>query len=403
MKSFWRQPYQFFEEVNSAVKARTMLEPTWLKSTNKTAPLHQGLHMKLELREIEFLEDKYRHLYLNQFRSETSHIINLEPGTQKYYSAPIDIFFARFNELVKQGVSPDKAYESCLNEKVNSVEIENLATHYFKQQSGMIYADVDKDSINSNASYMTPYFKARSEIDRKDYLALVKFIKERKEAGLTKKLYKNEVDFATNDDILRYISAHPDDAYFFADLRLIPSSRNFTKLLKAFEARSEEEDKDKKLEREMKTIETEIKTLEEGEKELKSLLNLEDAETESAKSPEKTTEEEMETPISSIEQHIGNIRDLIEDISEEYGIDLKSGSLYDSLDQKTRLKVLNEYLTYMPEEVSNLKKPYYVDKMQKFVGEFENIPHETLLDIEQTRTLTRKKLSKLFENYRKLK
>lgn len=70
MKSYWRQPYQFFNEVASAIKARTMLEPLWFKTTSKYPTVHQGLHMRIELREIEFLEDKYRHLYLKQFPLE---------------------------------------------------------------------------------------------------------------------------------------------------------------------------------------------------------------------------------------------------------------------------------------------------------------------------------------------
>lgn len=70
MKAYWRRPYQFINEVGSAIRAKTMVEPVWWRHVIKEYPIHQGLHSKVRLQNLSFLEDKYRKLYYKEYPSE---------------------------------------------------------------------------------------------------------------------------------------------------------------------------------------------------------------------------------------------------------------------------------------------------------------------------------------------
>lgn len=70
MKSYWRRPYHFIQEVGSAIRAKTMVEPVWWRHVIKEHPIHQGLQGKMALKNITFLEDKYRAMYYERYPHE---------------------------------------------------------------------------------------------------------------------------------------------------------------------------------------------------------------------------------------------------------------------------------------------------------------------------------------------
>lgn len=65
-----------------------------------------------------------------------------------------------------------------------------------------------------------------------------------------------------------------------------------------------------------------------------------------------------------VEHSIKDLSSLITKMSVDFGVDIKKDSLFDSLDDKGRAKVLLKFASVLPpEEFKKLKQPYYQDKM----------------------------------------
>lgn len=373
----------------------------------------------------------------------------------------MDYFFEKFQKYIAKGLKPDDAFDRCMDEKKTELKTQSLERYYFKQQANVISEKLHYDPPFTAGPFLSSYEKAKALVDRENYMAISELINNKKELGDMSKLRRGALRFATDDDIVRYIDAHPEDAHFFEGLRLLTGQARVTHALSIAqptdltenlvtfggepiddgyldrlnmemtemnlkpdnEPTKDEDEMDTYLQLLNSSMADSAEDIKFGDLDYRidyNNVSLKDDYYQMPKNTEGMTRDEKlrfemlrEIPediinkspkdlTKDLEKGIHGLQSLISTMSTEFGVNLSQTTLFETLDERSRAKLLLKLSTVLPEEeFQRLKQPFYQNKMHKDIVEekiTKRIAHE------ERKVINKSPLDKLrtaFDEYKK--